>query len=102
LCLKIKSTTITINTTSVALVIFSFNTISSLVTLPSQPQPTLQDQQHQEDLAPASTAEIISAALVLTRKKKEEIKEHKKEDERTSSELMSDEDEATMIGEGEE
>jgi hypothetical protein len=96
LCLKIKSTTITINTTPVALVIFSFNTISSLVTLPSQPQPTLQDQQHQEDLAPASTA------LVLTRKKKKEIKEHKKEDERTRSELMSDEDEAAMIGEGEE
>jgi hypothetical protein len=40
--------------------------------------------------------------LVLTRKKKEEIKEHKKEDERTSSELMSDEYEAAMIGEGEE
>jgi hypothetical protein len=40
--------------------------------------------------------------LVLTRKKKEEIKEHKKEDERTRSELMSDEDEAAMIGEGEE
>ncbi|CAL5192533.1 unnamed protein product [Lathyrus oleraceus] len=58
----------------------------SLVTLPSQPLSTQQDQQHQlqqhpEDLAPATTTTTTSAELALARKKKEEIKEQKKKDE---------------------